>query len=253
MFGQHLFGDDIHIWYTDPKLITDPYLLDQYYDILSPLERKRYWRFCFDRDRKVYLVTRALVRSALSKYVDLEPGELRFIENKYGRPFVEPQQLSKEIFFSISHTIGLIVCAITRNSRVGIDAEFIYNRSFTMDMVNKYYSADEIKQIGSLSKNDRAVRIVELWTLKEAYLKARSRGLFLPIESVSFNLDEQGKIYAFFGAGLENDCPKSWSFRQFKLTPVHVFAIAASLKISRNLEYSMYHTVPFVEYALIQL
>ena len=46
------------------------------------------------------------------------------------------------------------------------------------------FTSGERAELARLPSERRRRRAVELWTLKEAYLKARSLGLFLPVERV---------------------------------------------------------------------
>ena len=45
-------------------------------------------RFVFERDRRQFLITRALVRTMLSRYAEVAPRDWRFVTNQYGRPEV---------------------------------------------------------------------------------------------------------------------------------------------------------------------
>ena len=47
--------------------------LDAYLTLLTEDERERMARFVFERDRKAFLMTRALVRTMLSRYAAIAP------------------------------------------------------------------------------------------------------------------------------------------------------------------------------------
>ena len=71
------------------KVIED-FLLNNYVRILSAEELAKQQRFVFAKDQHRYLVTRALVRIALSRFAALDPSEWCFIDNGYGRPLLHP-------------------------------------------------------------------------------------------------------------------------------------------------------------------
>jgi len=72
--------------------------------------------------------------------------------------------LSAEVDFSISHSGELVVCALTRNGRVGIDTEKL--RPVSIHSFSKFLSASEC-----LDPGDSSNAFIDLWTCKEATLK----------------------------------------------------------------------------------
>src|SRR5688500_14140558 len=59
---------------------------EAYLALLSPEERDRMARLVFERDRRRFLLTRALVRTMLSRYAGVAPAEWSFIANVHCRP-----------------------------------------------------------------------------------------------------------------------------------------------------------------------
>ena len=59
---------------------------EAYLALLSPDEHERMTRLVFDRDRRRFLLTRALVRTMLSRYAAVPPERWGFIANVHGRP-----------------------------------------------------------------------------------------------------------------------------------------------------------------------
>src|SRR5579864_4134155 len=101
---------EIHLWLAFYDEITDEHLLSDYRALLNSAEKEQEPRFYFAKDRLRYLVTRALVRTVLSRYVLIDPRELIFSTNAYGRPEIANTQAGKALLsFNISHTHSLIV------------------------------------------------------------------------------------------------------------------------------------------------
>ncbi|MEA1968719.1 MAG: 4-phosphopantetheinyl transferase, partial [Thermodesulfobacteriota bacterium] len=87
-----------------------------YYGLMTSEERVRCNRFRFARHQHQFTVTRALVRTTLSRYSHLQPHEWRFDKNKYGRPEIKGEQNSLGLRFNLSHTNGLIVCGLIKDA-----------------------------------------------------------------------------------------------------------------------------------------
>src|SRR3954451_20032403 len=86
--------------------------LEAYREWLSADERERMTRFVFDRDRRTFLLTRALVRTTLSRYAAVPPAAWRFIANDHGRPEILDRAAGvPDLRFNLSHTDGLIACS----------------------------------------------------------------------------------------------------------------------------------------------
>src|ERR1035437_6755750 len=80
-------SDEAHLWYADPLRLADPRLVQAYADLLDPDEDARWRRYRVPNPQHEYLVTRALVRTVLSRYApEVDPREWRFLAGPHGRP-----------------------------------------------------------------------------------------------------------------------------------------------------------------------
>ena len=117
--------DAVHVWMAEPHRCCQPELISQYVSWLDEQERSRYNRFHFPQHRHEYLVAHALLRSSLSRYSDCAPAAWRFTTNAHGRPELATERGQPPLRFNLSHTTGLVACAITRSADVGIDVELM--------------------------------------------------------------------------------------------------------------------------------
>src|SRR5579884_989 len=103
---SHSIGaTEVHLWFAFYSSIHDPAILRRYRACLSDDERRQELRFHFANDRLRYLVTRALVRTVLSRYADVEPGSWTFSRNAYGKPSISIRHGDAAcIEFNVSHT-----------------------------------------------------------------------------------------------------------------------------------------------------
>lgn len=180
---------EIHLWVCRDECIIRPYLIAEYIAVLSDGERQQMAQFPFARHRHQYLVTRVLVRHVLSMYrPDVDARHWRFAYNNHGKPRIHPlQDPSQSLHFNLSHTDGLVVMAVSRQI-IGIDAENLSSKSDIVTDVATFFSAAERSDLQQCGTSQRIERSFEIWTLKEAYLKARGEGLSVPLDSFAFRL-----------------------------------------------------------------
>jgi 4'-phosphopantetheinyl transferase len=76
----------VHLWLAHYDRIDDATELHGCLRLLSGAERAQMNRFVFERDRRRYLVTRALVRRTLSRYAPVGASDWQFENNDHGRP-----------------------------------------------------------------------------------------------------------------------------------------------------------------------
>src|SRR3546814_6405959 len=71
---------------------------------------------------------------------------------------------------------GVQTCALPIWIVPGIDLERQRPRARALEIAERYFSADEAAALAALPAADRSVAFLELWTAKEAVLKALGRG-----------------------------------------------------------------------------
>jgi 4'-phosphopantetheinyl transferase len=150
---------------------------------LSEDERTRWQTFRFEKGRREYLTSRALVRFALSQYRPLAPEAWRFQVNAYGKPNPDPEC---GLRFNLSNSPRLVVCLVAHEAEVGVDVEPYERAGEIAKLSEKVFSPLELAQLEELHGSDKADRALSLWTLKEAYVKAQGVGLSLPLTKFSF-------------------------------------------------------------------
>jgi 4'-phosphopantetheinyl transferase len=220
-----LSPDQIDLWFlfTD-QVATASELTVRYRDILEEKERLQEQRFHFARDRHRYLLTRALVRTVLSRYIPVSATDWRFEPSAYGRPIVaNDHELARKLSFNISHTDGLIVLAVTCDGAVGVDLE-CRGRDADLEVADRYFSPMEVLALRSLPLEAQRHRFLDLWTLKESYIKARGMGLSIPLDKFSIDLDGRTNSAIIFDSDFDDE-PGRWRFYQFYPSQEHLGAL----------------------------
>jgi len=205
-------GNHIQLWCVQGEAIRDAVLQSQYLKLICTDEKNRLKNIIFSKHRDQFLITRVLVRTALSfNNPHIHPSQWEFATNKHGRPTVSYPVLSTKLFFSISHTNDFIVVAVSLDKEIGVDVECLRNMREYIDIAKEYFSAHEVEQLLSLPRNEQRARFFVLWTLKEAYVKARGKGLSLPLDEFEFSFPTPSLIKARLdSSGNENS--EIWEF-----------------------------------------
>lgn len=169
-------------------------------------------------------MTRALVRTVLSKYADVSPSEWAFEVNSYGRPQIAGQHCENaELLFNISHTQGLIALAVTWNRAIGVDVENTDRATDFLGIANNVFAPIEVNDIASIPSSRKQERFFEYWVCKESYVKARGMGLSIPLDSFSFTFSDDC-IHLSLRHELADDAD-SWSFRQYRPSSEHLLCV----------------------------
>lgn len=188
--------DDVHVWTL--AVSAAGALLDGLHDDpeswLGQRELDRLRRLQIRQRRRSYLLGKVFMRLVLSRYQAIEPGQWRFLENAHGKPSIDPQQLSRPLYFNLSHSRNRLVLAVSRCHYTGIDVEYSSRQRRVSRLVDRYFSAPETDWLSRLTPARQQQAFYQLWTLKEAYIKARGLGLALALDSFSFDLAQAQQI-----------------------------------------------------------
>src|SRR5262245_20286521 len=148
------------IWYLRPDQVTDEARLASHEQILTDDERLQTQSFHFPEHRHSHLLTRAFVRTLLSQYADVKPEDWQFVRSHFGKPEISGPPDAPVIHFSLSHTKGLIACAISSESSIGVDAENMERASNVMDIAQRFFAPSEYRSLQGLPASDQPRRFL---------------------------------------------------------------------------------------------
>jgi 4'-phosphopantetheinyl transferase len=231
----------VDIWLTSLASVGDELRL-AYQPLLSASERERWQRFLVEGARLQHLVARALVRTSLSRYAEVPADAWQFEPNRYGRPYVSQPPAFRDLYFNLSHTDGLVVCAVSRSSDIGVDVENIQRDLDILALAPSVFAPTEVARVRQSPPDDRSDYFFSYWTLKEAYIKARGMGLSLALDGFWFDLSGAAPRVQF--SERCPDDPQRWRFRQFTPTPRHKLAVAVAPPAGREPDIRLHWVVP---------
>ena len=218
-----LHSDEVHLWTLSTGELLDAPRITHYRRLLSEAELATCDRFVFERHQHQYLVSHALVRLALSQYADVEPAAWQFVENAHGKPDVAPGASAPPLKFNLTHTNGLVACAVCLEAHVGVDAEYVERRT-ELEIARRFFSSSEVEHLARVSPERKRDVFFDFWTLKEAYIKARGLGLSLPLSDFTMCLASGADPTISFTERIDDD-PGRWRFWQFSPDDQHRIAI----------------------------
>jgi len=180
LFFKKMIDEDSYfaIWKITEKL-------DYFFNKLelSPEELLKINTYKNDRRKIEQLSTRALVKEILPKNCYIE-------YDKFGKP--ELKNPSRNV--SISHSKDFVGIIYSKNSRVGIDIEFISNK--IERIAEKFLSKKELQQIDNQNK---IKNLYLYWCAKESLLKIYGKKDLSFINNLKINkinIETKGKFTA---------------------------------------------------------
>jgi len=162
------------------QILSENKFLDLKEKMLSFLDserRDRILRFRFQEDAQRSLLGDIMVRSIISKKLNLKNKQITFNLSDKGKPSIVGHP---NLFFNISHA-GTWVVAAFSDYEVGIDVELIKKINYNVSDI--FYSEEENKALNKLRGKKKLEYFFDLWTMKESYLKYTGKGLSEPLNS----------------------------------------------------------------------
>ena len=135
---------DVHVWTATLALPAARTI--SLAELLSSDERLRAARFATPELRARFIAARGQLRELLSSYVELSPAAIRFDYSAEGRPSLAAAAARVGVHFNLSHSDDVVVYAIARVERIGIDVERVRQFSGMEPIAARFFSAAERQQ-----------------------------------------------------------------------------------------------------------
>lgn len=108
---------------------------------------------------------------------------------KEGKPYIEGEE---NLYFNLSHSKEYAACVLSEQE-VGCDVERI--SECRLRLAKRFFSASEYEMLlRGKTEEEKKILFYRFWTLKESFVKAVGKGLYLPLDSFSVLLPDDGKI-----------------------------------------------------------
>jgi len=156
--------------------------------LLSEEEQARGDRYIRSADGVRFMVGRAVLRLILAQYLGLKPGEIVITIGEFGKPYVSKSINVNNLTFNLSHSQEMCLLAVSRGREIGVDVERLRDDVAVEDLATRYFSKEEIAELQALPNALRRLGFFLCWTRKEAYVKAKTLGLQIPLDQFSVSL-----------------------------------------------------------------
>ncbi len=186
-----LTNEDAHVWRG--WLDRSPAETDAFHVLLAADEQERAARFYFERDRRRFIVARGLLRTILARYLGCRPQAVRFAYGENGKPFLHPDHGNGELQFNMTHSRQMALYAITQGRAVGVDVEYRRRLADGGQIAKRFFSPDEAKLVSGAPDEQQRV-FFQIWTRKEAYIKAIGLGLAQPLAEFEVARPQTGPL-----------------------------------------------------------
>lgn len=229
-------GHETHVWRL--TLEMNPAQLNNAKLFLNKEELSRVRRFYFDKHRNHYIAAHGQMRKILCYYLNVKNEDLNFSFNEFGKPFLE----NGALYFNISHSNNLALLAINLKFELGVDIEWKKRKVNHLQIGERFFSAKEFSDLKSLPPEHQRQGFFNCWTRKEAYIKARGKGLGIPLKEfeVSLKPDESVELRS---TNHDPEAVSSWHLYSVNPHPDYTGALCVNHTQEKILFWNGYDTM----------
>ena len=184
--GELVSSSEVHVWRV--FMDTTNFQSESLLETLSADELTRAEKFHFERDQQRFIMARGILRVILGHYLGKKPSELCFEYASHGKPVLANNDGCAALSFNLSHSGEIILYAITRSRKIGIDVERIRDNVDVGQIAHRFFSAGEIGSLDKIHKKNRSEVFFQYWARKEAFIKATGEGVSFPMEQCDVSL-----------------------------------------------------------------
>jgi 4'-phosphopantetheinyl transferase len=161
---------------------TDRLLPPEFNSILAPDEQIKAQRFHFISDQRRYRLMRIALRRLLAETLNCDPRAIHFHYSANGKPILAKPD--RQVYFNISHSGDYGLIGIADDQLIGVDLEFMQPKSDSLKLAQRFFSPSESVWLNTQSPANQDVAFYQLWTAKEAFLKAIGVGISAGLDTV---------------------------------------------------------------------
>lgn len=178
----------IHLWLFQNDETSK---LSEVLDHFSSFEiRKKANRFHFHRDKIRSTHTHSALNLLLLFYSSGSIRHSDIIKNNFGKPLIK----DSDICFNLSHAGDYALIGFTKNNPIGVDIELVKENHELISLAKRFFHKDEIDALTLIDSEKRTDYFYEIWTKKEAVIKAFGKGLSQDLNSFSVTSNDSVKI-----------------------------------------------------------
>ncbi len=157
----------------------------------------------------------------LAVYLGIEADEVTLVEGAHGRPRLDLAHKAS-LDFNWSHSGEHALIAVARDIAPGIDVELRRPRPRALPLARRFFGSDEAEALAALPNDARDAAFLELWTAKEAVLKAHGHGISYGLKRLRIlSTPERLRLVRFDG-----EDTAAWQLLRLAVAPGLIAALA---------------------------
>lgn len=181
-------GIEIHVWHLN--LAVAPTDRDALGGVLTAAERHRCSQFRSDLHKQRFIATQGALRCLLSCYTGIAPHAIQFERNEHGKPRLAGTEPDRGLVFNVSHSGDHALFAVGVEMALGVDLEIRRPLTHIEGLVERCFAPSEQDHWRSLPPSRQSAAFFDVWTRKEAFIKAVGRGLGLGLTRCVLAFDD---------------------------------------------------------------
>ena len=168
------------------------------------------------------IASMVLNRALLAHIEGGVPTDWAVLADARGAPTAWRNGQRREVHTSRSRSEGMVAAAVSGACRIGVDIEAVGAHGADSGLARQFFSLPEIEALEAMDPSEREDRFFRIWTLKEAYIKARGLGFLLPLDSFALLPGPDGIRFE----PPADDAENRWQFHSTEPSPQHRLALA---------------------------
>lgn len=220
----------VHLWLAN--LSDKENKLSVYKKILSTDELAHADKFLKEEHGIYYVISKAITRQILSRYLAILPEKIEFGVEKNGKPFV----VGGDLQFNVSHSGDYLLVGVTKKNLIGVDIERVKKNLDHLALAKRFFTQKEYETLEMLSDEKQIAAFYRCWTRKEAFIKATGLGLSFGLANFGVDVSEKSESSCLLSVSDKSFSKNDWFLSSIsceKLSSSYFAAFAAHEKVNQ--------------------
>lgn len=146
-------------------------------------------------------------------------------QGEHGKPFVTTAGFPH---FNVSHSGNRVAFGFCHEQELGVDIEraSLRRNHSALDLARRFFAAEETAALAQLNDASCERAFLQLWTCKEAVLKALGHGLSFGLDRLRFTLGSNGEPQSLLSIAETAGNPADWQIHRFDAGSEHIGSLA---------------------------
>ncbi|WP_134683794.1 4'-phosphopantetheinyl transferase family protein [Brevibacillus migulae] len=225
---------EISLFAADASLVRDGQELRQLVAGLPTAEKARLQKQKIPQDQKNSALGFTMAMTMAAQALQRSSAEIKLARLPNGRPYLQqPSGWTGDVNYA--HSGVWVVGGVIADGKIGVDVEKI--EPLPEDAAALFLSIEENEEYEACPPERKLSFLYEVWTLKEAFLKATGEGILAPLtEWSAVRMNEQEAIIRHAQDGQLSD----WYLRLYHIAPGYIAAACATAPLPEHI--AAFHT-----------